>query len=481
MNKSFEDQWKDALGDASQTPPPEIWERVEAELDRKKSRFFLWIPPVWRNRAVLSGVAAAITLALGTLFWVNYTATEREVSQKAGNPTVKQTERPEPAKTSPAVAEESLPASNPAAQQIMGRSQGDQASGAAPALHLAGNRIPAQGNREQVLQADNTPDQPLMENREQTLLPVDTPEQPVKRNRLTAAFDLLEALPFRTNQVQYPRVQVTADYVPANRQVAKKEKKGWMGVIAANAPFNPNFSTPGFQQQALMAIQNSNALLPFDKGSSGTNGQGFYSNTSRTDAESSFKRGQSMSLGFIFGRKLKKRLSLESGLKFTRATVTHTSNVYAVNAATGVTESFSYANYMSSSGKISDVLISVNGTSHYSYHFLSVPLLLNYEVLNIGKLNVSAVGGVSSEFLLSGTVVNSRQEEQNFNAGNSNFRPVNIAGTGGLRISYPVTSVLDINLGGMYQHFLTSGLQNGTNATFRPSTLGISLGLSVRH
>lgn len=87
MNKSFEDQWKDALGDASRTPPPEVWERVEAELNRKKSRFILWrnpvrSNPVLRNPLLLSGVAAAVTLVLGTLFFVNYSANEREISQK---------------------------------------------------------------------------------------------------------------------------------------------------------------------------------------------------------------------------------------------------------------------------------------------------------------------------------------------------------------------------------------------------------------
>lgn len=479
MNKSFEDQWKDALGDASQTPPPEIWERVEAELNRKKSRFLLWKNPVWmdparRGPVILSGVAAAVTLVLGTLFFINYTAPERGVSQKAGRPAV--TQEPEgrsseqDVTSSRAVSaekeyEQSVSRPVIPASIVPGQAQEEQAS---RTVHtLAMNRVSyAKGNEvqtsapEYALSADGM-------NR-------------TKGNALAAAYDPLAPLPYGEMQAhaEYPQVQAEMGYAPINRE-SKKEKKGWMGVIAANAPFNPNFSTPGFQRQAMMAVQNSNAFLSFDKGSPAL-GDSFYSNSSRTDAQSSFNRGQSMSFGVMFGRKLKKKLSLESGLKFTRATATHTSNVYAVNTETGETESFSYANYVSSSNKMSDVLISVNGTSHYSYHFLSVPLLLNYEVLNIGKLNVNAVGGVSSEFLLSGTMVNSKQNEQSFNAGNSNFRPVNIAGAGGLRISYPLTSLLDINLGGMYQHFLTSGLQKNTDATFRPSMLGINLGLSVR-
>lgn len=468
MNRSFEDQWKDALGDASQTPPPEIWERVEAELDRKKSRVLLWKNPVRRNPVILSGVAAAVTLVLGTLFLINYTTPVRSISQKTGtSAVVQEPESRGSVDSSPAISAEKE-YDRPVSPVVPGRVQEEPVSQTVHAA-LAMNRA------KEVSLAKSKEEQASLPGYVLSAERVNAPG----RNTPAAAYDLLDPLPFTEMQAYAgsPRVPAEMDYAPLSRE-NKKEKKIWMGVIAANAPFNPNFSAPGFQQEALMAVQNSSApLLSFDKGSAAAVGD--YSNSSRTDAQSSFKRGQSMSFGLVFGRKLNKKMSLESGLKFTRATATHTSNVYAVNQATGETESFSYANYVSSSNRMSDVLISVNGTSHYSYHFLSVPLLLNYQVLNIGKLNMNAVGGLSSEFLLSGTVANSKSE-QNFNAGNSNFRPVNLAGVGGLRLSYPLTPLLDINLGGMYQHFLTSGLQKNTDATFRPSMLGVNLGLSVR-
>lgn len=459
MNKSFEDQWKDALGDASQTPPPEIWDRVEAELNKKKNRFILW-----RNPVILSGVAALVALVLGTtLFLMNTPAPERSISQQTGTPVKTPVKTQHSADEKPKQA----PALSPPLNEDPAPSKnGSPVSINRPVTHV----FSSQAKEEQV----SLPVQPALTG---TL----REKAPAAENINSASYDRLTPLPFKPMQAyaSLPSVQAPVEDSPVSRK-APKEKKIRIGFIAANAPFNPNFSTPGFQQQALMAVQNSDVLLSFDKGGPGLGGNSFYTSSNRTDAQSTFKRGQSMSFGLTFGRKLKKRLSLESGLKFTRATTTLTSNVYAVNKATGETESFSHANYLRSEKEMSDVLISVNGTSHYSYHFLSVPLLLNYEILNLGKLHVSAVGGLSSEFLISGTVVSSKQNEQHFNAGNSNFRPVNIAGLGGLRLSYPVTSVLDINLGGMYQHFLTSGLQKNTEATFRPSMLGINLGLSVR-
>lgn len=467
MNKSFEDQWKDALGDASHTPPPEIWERVEAELDRKKSRFLLWGMPAHKNYFVLSGVAAAVVLMLGTLFWVNYQAPVKGVSQEAA------TSAGQPAgSTAPSASTES------GTVAVTGTPAGT-AGTKNTALASASEHRSAAASREPGSPAPVAQVPPAQT--EQLSLSIQSPYPSEMRGTLSASYQELDPLPFREMRAyaSYPRVEVSWHEAP--RQV-RKEKRGWMGVIAANAPFNPNFSAPGFQQQALSAIQSSNALLSYNKGTVGANpgSSAMYSNSSRTDAQSSFKTGQSMSIGLIFGRRLKKKLAVESGLKFTRATTTHNSNVYALDKATGKTESFSHANYVSSQNQMSDVLISVNGTSHYAYHFLSVPLLLNYEVLRLGKLNVNAVGGMSTEILLSGTLTNSKNHQESFNAGNSNFRPVNIAGVGGLRMSYPLTAALDINLGSTYQHFLTSGLQKRTDATFRPSMLGINLGLSVR-
>lgn len=471
MNKSFEDQWKDALGDTSHTPPPEIWERVEAELDRKKSRFLLWGIPVQKNYFALSGAAAAVVLMLGTLFLVNYEAPQRSVSQKAGTSMEQKpesTEQPDPAGD---------------AESATSAAQRPEAGNNGPAIASVAESVTTEAPR---LISLRTPApaaaHPAEVQREQVAaISIQSPYPSEMGGILSAAYDELDPLPFRKMQAYtaYPRVEAPLNDVPPAVQT-RKEKRIWMGVIAANAPFNPNFSAPGFQQQALSAIQSSNALMYFDKTTPGLGGNAMYSNSSRTDAQSSFKTGQSMSIGLSFGRRLKKKLALESGLKFTRATTTHNSNVYALNKATGETESFSHANYVSTQNRMSDVLISVNGTSHYAYHFLSVPLLLNYEVLRLGKLNVNAVGGMSTEFLLSGTVTNSRNQQESFNAGNSNFRPINIAGIGGVRLSYPLTTALDINLGSTYQHFLTSGLQKSTDATFRPSMLGINLGLSVR-
>ncbi len=453
MKKSFEDQWKEALGDASQTPPPEIWDRVEAELNQKRRRFIFWINPSARKKIVFTGAAAALALVLGsTWFMVNLPknqVTRQDLPASGIEDFSKETKKNAPEEKS------ALPANE---QRPLSESFSDFVNRQKPVLTSTVKT--GQLAVQPALTTENEAEPDSERDFGPGLLP----------SRAYAYMQVSASLP----QIQTPEVPVITD------RKADREKKLRIGFLAANAPFHPNFSAPGFQQQALSAAQNSDVLLSFDKSNSELNGNSFYTNSSRTDAQSSFEPGQSMGFGITLAHKLKKRLSLESGLKFTRATASYTSNVYAVNQTTGQTESFSHANYVQSDGKTSDVLISVSGTSRYTYHFLSVPLLLNYEVLNLGKLRFNAVAGLSNEFLISGSVVNPKQNEQHFNAGNSNFRAINIAGVGGVRLSYPITSVLDIQLGGTYQHFLTSGLEKNARATFRPSMSGVHLGISVR-
>ncbi len=450
MNKSFEDQWKEALGDASQTPPPEIWDRVEAELNQKKRRFIFWINPSARKKIVFTGAAAALALVLGST-WFLVNLPEKQVTRQ-DLPARETTDFSKEAANTP--EEQSAP---PAHEQ---RPASEPFSGFVSRQEPVLVSVTKTGQHEvqAILSTENKAE------RARDFDPKFLPSPAYAYMQVSASL---------------PRIQAPEAPIVTPRK-ADREKKIRIGFLAANAPFHPNFSAPGFQQQALSAAQNSDVLLSFDKGNAGLNGNSFYTNSSRTDAQSSFEPGQSMGFGITLARKLKKRLSLESGLKFTRATASYTSNVYAVNQSTGQTESFSHANYVQSDEKMSDVLISVSGTSRYSYHFLSVPLLLNYQVLNLGKLQLNAVAGLSNEFLISGTVVNPKQNEQHFNAGNSNFRAINIAGVGGVRLSYPITSVLDIQLGGTYQHFLTSGLEKNTQATFRPSMPGVHLAISVR-
>lgn len=459
MKKNFENQWKDALSDASHTPPPEIWDRIEADLDKNKKRGIFWLNPF-----LLSGVAAAIMLVLATLFLFKNAQTPVAKSiEKSAQPTN------ESQSLKPSISNEPVELN----QEIS-----------------AQEKIPSENNhliakstlKEKVAKGSSFTDNKQIQS-DLVAATIETPqskdsESPITQINKLASLAYLEM--GNSFQGFRNKLEVLRDDTPIQ---TKKNRESWFGVLAFNAPFNPNFSTPQFQTQALSAAQNSAGLNAFDKGVNGTSGMpngNYYSSSSRTDVYDSYKRGRAMSFGVSFGKRLKNRLSLETGVRYTKASATHQSNVYSLNKTTGKYESFTLSNYVLPENGNNDVIVSVNGTSQHDYNFVSIPILLNYNIINAGRFNVNAVGGLSSELLISGNVVNSKYSETSFNASNSRFRAVNLAGVTGLRLSYALTNLLDINLGSTYQHFLTSGIESSQDASFKPSMFGMNLGLSVR-
>jgi hypothetical protein len=468
MKDSFEDQWKDALNDASQIPPPEIWDRVEAELEKKKRAGFL----VWKNPFLLSSMAAALVLVLGILFY-NSKDLRTLTQNKQGTP------------QSDKIGEDN--ASHQANEiGLSTKTLGNENDGVTrPALAVVSAE---KFSRKKMTSSEmkSSVYSSMPQESSESILSVLTTSQKMEDNYGTIKEGNLEKLSGIQMEEYAVTFQKTAQYLEVNNSeaelISKKEKNGWFGVIASNAPFNPNFSTPGFQQQAASALVNSKDIFiqgGLNSNSPGNSGE--YLNANRSDAQSNFRIGSAISYGVGFGKKLKKRFSIESGVRLTTAQTSHVYNVYTIDKITGEYNSFSLSNYaLSSDLSEKDVLISVNGSSLVRYHFLSIPVLLNYNVLNLGKFNVNAVGGLSSEILLSGSVSHPKDTDQRFNAGDSNFRAINLAGLGGLKLSYSLTRHLDLNLGSTYQHFLNSGIESSTNASFKPSMLGINMGITVK-
>ncbi len=435
MNKSFEDQWKDALGDASQTPPPDIWNRIEAELDSKRRGFILW-----RNPRLLSGAAAAILIVLSTLY---FTQQSPEIAQVP-----KDVQR---------IVEEKYASENLSENE-------------AGSISLALQSAPLQRTLAQNYNSSNV----IAEDDVYTVERAVNTSAPVEYSSIPAEKLSSKGVNISSRDYYLPNVHVDRDL----KEQKRNRKGGWFNLSAQNAPFQPNFNAPGLQQAALSAAMNSNPLVIYDK-TSLVPGENAAMTSNRNDIQDEFDPGKSFTVGVGVGKKLGKKWGIESGLRYTHATAINKSNVYAFDKNTGKSDSFSFNNYVTDKPTDSEILISVDSKSRHSYHFLAVPVLMSYDVVQLGNFRMQAVAGVSTEFFLKGSVKNANSEKD-FDSSNSKFKPVNFAGVAGLRLSYPVTTNLDLQLGGQYQHYLTSGLENSGGATFRPSMLGIQLGLQVR-
>ena len=79
---TFENEWRRRFDDASETPPPALWERIEARLDEEEEESVMVIP-FWQRTQKLRWVAeasvTALLLAVGG-WWLKTNLPEKSVA-----------------------------------------------------------------------------------------------------------------------------------------------------------------------------------------------------------------------------------------------------------------------------------------------------------------------------------------------------------------------------------------------------------------
>lgn len=482
MRNLFDDEWQEAFKDASKNPPDEVWERIEQELDKKKKGGIIF----WSNPMLWSGVAASIMLILGTLWLSNVKVVENL--------------KPEMASTASDFIEKSKEKSTEL--EIKTGQLGDRISDKIKEVHDIFSAKAA----EYIVKDSNFPKLTAFRNEVLNSRSVEHVTADILLNKKinteefsekvfaspNATLQDFELTKLRSKNFEsfveispLARLNLIVESKPQLAQTRKKDKI-WFGFTGGGAPFNPNLNTPNFQSQAMSAAAASDDLFKmYPNGANGNVGtpdetpMDVYTGSSSTNVQSSFSKGTALNLGIRFGKKLKKKFSVESGLLYSKSRAWHNSNVYALDLASGEAESYATANYVLNDGAKRETLVSTNERSEYEYNFLSIPVLLNYNILESGRLSVDALAGLSNEFLLGGNIKKSSGEKQSFSNGNSNFKTYNLAGNAGLRLSYAIAENLDVCLGGGYQRFITSGIKSDSDVSFKPSMLGVNLGLIV--
>jgi hypothetical protein len=268
-------------------------------------------------------------------------------------------------------------------------------------------------------------------------------------------------------------------------ETKESKEKMWFGVNSGVAPFNPNFENTGFTGEALTSARNDAAFvskgIDFEMTPSSPSSQNTTTSLLPNSLpESSFRNGRAVNFGFSFGKKLKRRLGIESGLRYMQASAYMSSNVYAINEKTGAVNSYFQSNYLDSRTNNTQTVLSVNATNKQLYNYFNVPVLLNYSFPLIKKLDIEALGGVSGDMFIFGNFDAQNPENNNLTAANSTFNLLNISGMGGLRLSYNISKSWEANLGSTYQQALVSGVSSEQNLSFKPRTFGINYGVRFK-
>lgn len=488
--KSFENQWHEAFKEASVPPPDFVWANIEKELDKKNKKrvAFLW----WKNPALLSGIAAALVLGLTVLF-VNNNQTEKisqiiESKDSSKQIDIKNTDKKSQIQQEkmdvPASANKSFEENKKADLATISFTKNRKQNTIGRKLNLLG--------RNRKMGSADASDEGLSPKSTQRIELLNPAKPEAVESYLAAnnseKFEInklkQKGVKYFANRFQPFRSLISVEFEDEVAEANTSKDKMWFGLNTGVAPFNPNFESNGFTGAALASARNDAAFV-YKAAEISMSPAGPTSSSSPTlltnnMPESSFRNGRAVNFGFSFGKKIKNRLGIESGLRYMQANAYMSTNVYAINQNTGEVNSYFQSNYLDSKSSNTQTVLSVNATNKQLYNYFNVPVLLNYSIPLLKKLDIEALGGVSGDMFIFGNFDSQNSQSSKLTAANSTFNLLNISGMGGMRINYDINKSWEANLGSTYQQALISGVSSEQNLSFKPRTFGINYGVRFK-
>ena len=532
---NFEDQWKKALNEASETPPPSVWEGIEARLDREDDDI---IPLWWRSPKLWYAAASiAALLLVGGGIWYNnslknihsgnqYSGITKDqdhtgIATKAPSDysskteiSENKTEKKDQEKdvNEPLIANNSNAADSDKNEKVditdsnknnvfLTEKNKKDATGKAVEKSILNrpdkSEIPAIKEDQNVIAAktekQNQDSQKVnVENGTSSNAPAIAFSEPIKSNsseqsrqddelnnlkNTSVAADLLTPIPYSDLDVfmQKRYVFFKAELKSEEKSAEhKKPKEYWAGVNLMPASFNPDVKI----SSAPTAF--SSQLASRQKALTGTN-----------------KPGASYAVQTQGGVRLSKHWSVETGLSYLQGNskyegggyILGSSNNTASNVLQDALSSLAYSSSknadMTSSPAAPNGFANVTNNSLYidvnknvsnNYQFLQLPVQAGFTLNADKKLSYSVLGGMMANFFLNNQLEAATGEIITTTASDDVYRSLNWAATTGLRFNYKLSAKWKASLTGSYQKAITSGFRANQSLESHPYLYGVSWG-----
>ncbi|KAA9352687.1 anti-sigma factor [Larkinella humicola] len=134
----------------------------------------------------------------------------------------------------------------------------------------------------------------------------------------------------------------------------------------------------------------------------------------------------------------------------------------------------SYADKNNLTNASSLVVVPSDQVVSNDFQYLQVPVQIGYHILPEHKISYSVLGGLMANVFLKNTVNGALE----VNPSDQVYRPMSLAGTAGLRVSYHPTHHWSGSLTGSYQQSLQNGTQSDAQLQVRPQAVGVGFGLN---
>lgn len=489
-NISFEEQWESAFKDAAETPPVLVWEAIELELNKEKTRKpFLFF---WKNPWLNTGIAAAL-LIIGGYVFTNIDFSEKTVSSNVNT---------KHSNNSPSLNSTNLPISksqtadlNNKKTEILNHNfdKNIEKAIAINQSYQATNFL----NKKLTKSIDNK--SKLIVDRQENKIAavidvsnIDSYSDPVQSDTYVIAKIASNDQNLQTiNGIAYQEINNSLVLSPkflsfeiqnSTETMAKIERsKMWFGINSGISPFKTNVSSLALKQDAFVAASNAN-LDAFEYKASPSVLKPEGSNSYLYDPSQpqyNESNNKAFNLGLNVGKKIGKKLSLESGLRVLRASTNINSNIYAINTETGQINSFLDANLQNESKNNQTIIANIDQVSS-SFDYISIPLQLSYGMPIHRNFSAKLLAGFSNDFFIQNNNESKLFGNNSLNPSNSNFKNLTISGLTGLNLQYNFSKHWEASLGSFLQQSLNSGVKNTNSYTFKPRMIGLNYGLNYK-
>ena len=482
--------WQRLFGEAADTPPPRVWKAIERELDDETDALIPVIP-FWQRSVVQRLAAAVVVVLAGGLLVVQHVEKSpvadkirpkaqqmRDLStnnvdnyQKSGQNVDNLSDLQPEQKESTSAGVEHRANSN-TLRTIAERSQSTskiiKPTHTDDRVSISRNKQPSTGQEATGKRGTESIAATLPTVESLDITPAKSPEiiavNPVIHRPLRV--DLLPPPTLTAVVAVAAHEPVIAPQQPTS---LAKLRGRWLSVSAGQAAFQPSVALRSQPVTAASGVVKGNVSVP--------------------DQLLESQSGAAVSVLAVAGFHLSGRWFVEGGAGFqqAQATVVSPGQVASAFTAANISSSSAYNDALfGSSSAPQNNGIQINRTSlasfdsrnqvgqaneqHSTYQFGQATAQIGYQFRPRKRLGIAALGGLIANLFVKNTVENGPV----IRATNAVYRPVSVAGLGGLRLRYRASGRWSVSMAGLYQYSLSSITQPGALLSVQPQNVSIN-------
>ncbi len=487
--------WQRLFSEAADTPPPRVWEAIERELDDETDALIPVIP-FWQRSVFQRVAAAAIVLLTGGLLVVqpaekkavvaesrpklhkvselstnrvdNYQKSGQNVDKVGLETTILKEskpddfDRPDKPNRQRILAGNSPTANQPSAQSRI-------ADKARISKNGVNNKTLPEVTDKSAGRVITAPVLPTLKSAEIAL--TKSPEIIVPTPMLHQPLQIaLLPSPILTTIVQVAAHEPAIATEPQQPTASVKPRGRWLSVSTGQAAFQPSVA---------LRSQPASAVSSAVKGS-----------VSVPDQSVESRAGTAVSVLAVAGFHLSNRWFIEGGAgfqqaqsvvvspgqvvsAFTAANFSSSSTTLYTDALRGVPQSSQSVgvvrnNYPGS--VLADSRGSQTSEQRSTYQFGQATAQLGYQFRPRKRLGIAALGGLIANLFVKNEVENGPV----IRVADAVYRPVSVAGLGGLRLRYRASGRWSVSMAGLYQYSLSSITKPGALLSVQPQNVSIT-------